>query len=118
MQNLTIHTPTLIHLEESFGEWLRLLNFEPSTVKYAPRKVHEFFYWLEQEKITLPEVTKPIMESYFTYLKTRQNMLKGGRLSKNYLRTHLTALRKLARYLRKRWQSPVKVRFVKRSRLS
>ena len=101
MQFLTINTPEFINLEQSFGEWLRLLNFEPSTVKYAPRKVREFFCWLEQNQITkLSGITKPVIENYFEYLKTRQNKRKKGKLSRNYLRTHITALRKLSRYLR------------------
>jgi len=94
-------TPRFIHLEQSFARWLRLLNFEPSTVRYAPRKVSEFFCWLEKRHITeLSAITRPVIGDYFSYLETRQNKKKNGRLSKNYPRAHLTALRKLARYLR------------------
>jgi integrase/recombinase XerD len=101
MQIFAIKTPEFIHLEESFGEWLHLLNFEQSTVKYAPRKVREFLCWLEQQQITeLTAITKQIIENYFTYLKERRNNRRKGKLSRNYLRTHITALRKLARYLR------------------
>lgn len=101
MQTFAIKTPEFIHLEESFGKWLQLLNFEQSTVKYAPRKVREFLCWLEQQQITeLAVITKPIIENYFEYLKERRNNRRKGRLSCNYLRTHITALRKLARYLR------------------
>ena len=101
MQIFTIKTPEFIHLEESFGEWLRLLNFEQSTVKYAPRKVREFLCWLEQQQTTeLSAVTKQVIENYFEYLKERRNNRRKGKLSRNYLRTHITALRKLARYLR------------------
>ena len=101
MQTFTIKTPEFIHLEESFGEWLQLLNFEQSTVKYAPRKVREFLCWLEQQQITeLSAITKPVIENYFDYLKERRNNRRKGKLSRNYLRTHITALRKLARYLR------------------
>jgi integrase/recombinase XerD len=101
MQNLKVKTPEFIFLEESFSQWLAALNFEPSTVKYAPRKVREFFLWLEENHITkISLVTKSTIENYFEHLRTRQNHKKGGRLSKNYLRTHLTAIRKLARYLR------------------
>jgi integrase/recombinase XerD len=101
MQLFTIKTPEFIHLEESFGEWLRLLNFEQSTVKYAPRKVREFLCWLEQQQTAeLSSVTKQVIENYFDYLKERRNNRRKGKLSRNYLRTHITALRKLARYLR------------------
>lgn len=101
MQTFAIKTPEFIHLEESFGEWLQLLNFEQSTVKYAPRKVREFLGWLEQQQITeLSSITKQVIENYFDYLKERRNNRRKGKLSRNYLRTHITALRKLARYLR------------------
>lgn len=101
MQIFAIKTPEFIHLEESFGEWLWLLNFEQSTVKYAPRKAREFLGWLEQQQITeLSAVTKQVIENYFDYLKERRNNRRKGKLSRNYLRTHITALRKLARYLR------------------
>ncbi len=96
--------PTTIEfrrLKQAFAEWLRLLNFEPSTLKYAPTKLQEFLCWLESQHITeIANITRPIITKYFDYLLQRQNQLKGGRLSKNYLRTHLTNLRKFARYLR------------------
>src|SRR3990172_11896881 len=101
MHPFTIKTPEFIQLQESFGKWLQLLNFEQSTVKYAPRKVREFLAWLEGQQITeLSNITKPVIEKYFEYLKERRNNRRKGKLSRNYLRTHITALRKLARYLR------------------
>lgn len=98
------------NIEIRFKDWLRLLNFEPSTIKYAPIKAREFFGWLEQQQIKeIENVNKPVISNYFDYLKTRQNKKKGGKLSKNYLRTHLTALRKLAKYLRESGQSSFEV---------
>lgn len=98
------------NIEIRFKDWLRLLNFEPSTVKYAPMKAREFFGWLESQQIKEIEgINKPVISNYFDYLKTRQNKKKGGKLSKNYLRTHLTALRKLAKYLRESGQSSFEV---------
>jgi len=88
-------------LKQAFADWLRLLNFEPSTLKYAPNKLQEFLCWLESQRITeISGITRPTITQYFDYLLQRQNQLKGGRLSKNYLRTHLTNLRRFARYLR------------------
>jgi len=110
MQNLTLHTAAYKNTEIRFKDWLRLLNFEPGTVKYAPMKAREFFAWLEQQRVNEIEgVNKPLISNYFDYLKTRQNKKKGGKLSKNYLRTHLTALRKLAKYLRESGQSSFEV---------
>jgi site-specific recombinase XerD len=107
---MELRTPEYINLESRFKDWLRLLNFEPSTIKYAPIKAREFFEWLESKQINeISTVTKPVINEYFQYLKTRQNKKKGGKLSKNYLRTHLTALRKLARYLRETGQESFEV---------
>jgi len=78
-----------------------LLNFEPTTIRYAPKKAREFFCWLEQNQVyELSAITKPVIEDYFAYLQSRQNRRKNGRLSKNYLRTYITSMRNLARYLR------------------
>jgi integrase/recombinase XerD len=88
-------------LKQAFAEWLRLLNFEPTTVKHGPTKLQEFLYWLESQGITeISGITRPIITQYFDYLLQRQNQRNKGRLSKNSLRTHLTNLRRFARYLR------------------
>jgi len=94
-------TIEFIRLERAFADWLRLLNFEPSTIKYAPKKLQEFLSWLEYKQITeIQSITRLTITQYFDYLLQRQNKRKGGRLSKNSLRTHLTNLRRFTRYLR------------------
>jgi integrase/recombinase XerD len=94
-------TPEFIRLTASFAHWLRLLNFEPSTVKYAPGKIQEFLAWLETQHITeITAITRETITGYFEYLTHRTNRRNGGRLSKNSLRTHITTLRKFSRYLR------------------
>lgn len=101
MKNLMIQSEEFSKIEKSFREWLELLNFERSTVRYAPVKAREFFYWLERHNVfTVNNITKGSVSDYFDYLAKRENRIRGGRLSRNYLRTHLTALRKLSRYLR------------------
>jgi hypothetical protein len=48
------------NIEIRFKDWLRLLNFEPSTIKYAPIKAREFFGWLEGQQIKeIEAVNKP-----------------------------------------------------------
>lgn len=101
MKDLRVQSGEFLTIEKSFREWLELLNFEKSTVRYAPVKAREFFYWLERHNvITVNDITKGSVSDYFDYLGKRENHVRGGRLSRNYLRTHLTALRKLSRYLR------------------
>lgn len=100
--------PTIIEfrrLKQSFGDWLRLLNFEPTTIKYGPTRLQEFLSWSESQDITeISGITRQTITKYFDYLLQRRNQRKGGRLSKNSLRTHLTNLRRFARYLRESGQ--------------
>ena len=101
MKSLKVQSEEFLTIEKSFREWLDLLNFERSTVRYAPVKAREFFFWLERHNVfTVNNITKGSVSDYFDYLGKRENRIRGGRLSRNYLRTHLTALRKLSRYLR------------------
>ena len=103
-------TIEFLRLEKAFTQWLRILNFEPSTLRYGPRKLQEFLGWLEQQGITEIEgITRPIISGYFTYLLQRGRQRKGGRLSKNSLRTHVTNLRRFARYLRESGQESFEV---------
>lgn len=106
MKHLELKNPEYKLLEEQFHEWLQLLNFEQSTVKYAPLKAREFLHWLENNNINRIEaVNKQVIANYFDYLQSRQNRRKNGWLSHNYLRSHLTAIRKLSRYLRETGQA-------------
>ena len=92
-------------LKRAFADWLRLLNFEPTTVKCGPNKLQEFLYWLEQQSITdIKSITRHHVTQYFNHLAHRQNQKNKGRLSKNSLRTHLTNLRRFTRYLRESGQ--------------
>ncbi len=110
MQKLTIQTPEFIRLETAFGKWLRILNFEPTTISYNPVRVREFFSWLEEQGIkAITEITNPVVLQYFDYLKKRKNQTKGGRLSKNSLRTHQQSLRRFTRYLRETGQDSFEV---------
>jgi site-specific recombinase XerD len=97
-------------METAFQKWLRTLNFEPSTIHYNPVRVREFFNWLEKQGIkAITEITKPIIIKYFDYLKERKNQTKGGKLSKNSLRTHQQSLRRFTRYLRETGQDSFEV---------
>ena len=97
-------------LQLAFTQWVRLLNFDSSTQKYASVKLQEFLCWLEYNQITeISSITRQTVTNYFTYLSLRQNKRTGGRLSKNSLRSHLTNLRRFARYLRESGQGSFEV---------
>src|SRR3972149_2372533 len=110
MQKLAIQTPEFIRMETAFQKWLRTLNSEPTTINYNPVRVREFFNWIEKEGIkAITEITKPVVLKYFDYLKERKNQTKGGKLSKNSLRTHQQSLRRFTRYLRETGQDSFEV---------
>lgn len=100
-----LSTHSFVGLQQSYASWIRLLNFEPSTQKYAPVKTTEFLCWVEQQGITqIASITRDTITGYFEYLVHRPKRRQGGRLSKNSLRSHLTNLRRLSRYLRESGQ--------------
>jgi site-specific recombinase XerD len=110
MHKLRVQTPEFTRLETAFGKWLRTLNFEPTTVSYNPVRVREFFNWLEKQGITtVTQITKPVVQNYFDYLKGRKNQTRSGKLSKNTLRTHQQSLRRFTRYLRETGQDSFEV---------
>jgi site-specific recombinase XerD len=100
MKHLPLHNPTHERIIAAFAHWLQLLNYEPSTVYGSPIRVREFFHWLEEYAlIGLEQVNRKTIAAYFDYLQHRPSQRKGGRLSVNYLKSHLKTLRQLARYL-------------------
>lgn len=92
-------------LVSAYREWLRLLNFEPSTIKYSPIKLQEFLEWLERKECKqVDQVTGTHVKGYFEYLSQRKNRITQSGLSLNYLRTYRTTLTKFTRYLRETGQ--------------
>ena len=93
-------------LVSAYREWLRLLNFEPSTINYSPVRLQEFLEWTEQQGCKrVDQVTGAHVKEYFEYLSHRKNRNTGqGGLSLNYLRTNRTTLMKFTRYLRETGQ--------------
>jgi len=101
MQKLKIKTQAFVYVEKSFQEWLETLGYAASTVYGLPRYVHEFLYYLEQNKITLiSEIETNHFREHFERLKSRTNERDGGGLSNNYLNKHLQSFYKFAEYLR------------------
>jgi integrase/recombinase XerD len=92
-------------LVSAYREWLRLLNFEPSTIEYSPIKLQDFLEWLERQQCTRVDmITGTQVKKYFDYLLHRKNERTGQGLSLNYLRTYRTTLMKFTRYLRETGQ--------------
>lgn len=98
--NLQLKNPLYIRLQAGFSEWLRILNFEPSSQKYMPGLLGEFLSFLEEAGCnTIAGIQEKQIREYLDYLTMRPNLKWGGGLSKNYIRKHLQVIRKFARYL-------------------
>ena len=102
MKKLHLQTPAFRYLEQSYGQWLDILGYAPSTVRSFPTYVREFLHYLEKNGYTqIQQIDIPLIRTYYNQLSQRSNQRRGGGLSNNYLNAHLNALDRLLEYLRK-----------------
>ena len=84
MKKLTLSTAAFRYLEKSYGEWLDILGYAPTTVRAFPTYVREFLYYLEQQgKTTIKDIDIPVIKTYYRKLSQRTNQRQGGGLSNN-----------------------------------
>src|ERR1700733_9145028 len=96
----TLTNPLYIRLQAGFTQWLRVLNFEPTSQRDMPKMLTEFLAYLERQNCHHPHDVQPDhLKNYFAYLDQRPNHKWGGGLSKNYIRKQLQVIRKFSRYL-------------------
>lgn len=89
-----------IRLHAGFGEWLRILNFEPTTQRDMPKMLTEFLEYLEQQNCSHPhEIQESHLKNYLSHLHERPCKTKAGAISLNYVRKHLQVIKKFSRYL-------------------
>ena len=102
MKNLTLENPSFRYLEKSFGEWLDVQGYAPSTVYNLPLHVRELLHYLEGQRLNnIKDLTVHNIRDYYEKLKERSNHRRGGGLSNAHLNKHIQALRKFTQYLRK-----------------
>lgn len=100
-----------IRLHAGFSEWLRILNFEPTSQRDMPKMLAEFLDFLEAKDCNHPhDIHQTHINSYFDYLHERPNRKSGGGLSKNYIRKQLQVINKFSRYLIESGQESFAVR--------
>jgi site-specific recombinase XerD len=89
-----------IRLQAGFSEWLRILNFEPTSQRDMPKMLTEFLEYLELQNCNHPhEIQEAHLKNYLSYLHERPNRKWGGGLSLNYIRKQLQVMKKFSRYL-------------------
>jgi integrase/recombinase XerD len=89
-----------IRLNAGFTQWLRILNFEPTSQRDMPKMLAEFLEYLENQNCNhVHEIQESHLKGYLEYLHERPNHKWGGGLSKNYIRKQLQVIKKFSRYL-------------------
>lgn len=102
MKKLSLQSAAFRYLEQSFGEWLDVLGYAPTTVRSFPVYVRELLHYMESKgKQQVSQIDIPLIKSHYGELCQRANQRRGGGLSNNYLNAHLNALDRLLEYLRK-----------------
>ena len=92
--------PLYKRLVAGFADWQRILNYEKTSQRDMPKMVAEFLSYMQDNQITDPaNITDTHLQNYYSYLEQRPNRRRGGSISKNYIRKHLQAIRRFARYL-------------------
>ena len=102
MKRLIVKSTAFIYIEKSFKEWLDVLGYAEQTVYSMPNYVRGLLHFIEQKGHTeIKQITRDLIkEYYYSHLKNRANLKKGGALSNNHLNKHLQALYKFCDYLR------------------
>ena len=89
-----------IRLQAGFSEWLRILNFEPTSPRDMPKMLTEFLEYLEVQNCNHPhEIQESHLKNYLNLLHERPCKTKAGAISLNYILKHLQVIKKFSRYL-------------------
>jgi integrase/recombinase XerD len=111
--------PLYIRLQAGFTEWLRILNFEPSSRRDMPKMLTDFLCFLETKNCnSISEIQESHLQDYLHYLSQRPSKTREGALSLNYIRKHLQVLRKFRRYLAESGQESFEVKLKLKGRAS
>lgn len=101
MKALTLKSESFRYVEKSFAEWLDVLGYATQAVYYMPIHIHEMLHYFENNGITnISQIDNKKIKEYYTQLKMRPNMRRGGGLSGASLNGHLNAIFKFMDYLR------------------
>jgi integrase/recombinase XerD len=96
----TLYNPLYIRLQAGFSQWLRILNFEPSSPRDMPKILTEFLIYLQDHNCHRPhDIQQEHLKKYMEHLHERPSKTAAGAISLNYIRKHLQVIRKFSRYL-------------------
>jgi site-specific recombinase XerD len=94
----------------AYKEWLGLLGYSKSTVNSMPKRVQEFFNYLESEQIqSIQEIEQNHIKAFYRLQKERASYNTGKLLSNSTINGYLRNLRLLAQYLQETEQGFLEV---------
>lgn len=97
-----------------FSRWLEVMNYEWTSVRYAPVRLEEFLDWMIAAGAgSIEDITAQRVEGFFDYLTRRKSKTTGEPLSLATQRNYLRTVNRFARYLRHSGQGniPVAIHF-------
>jgi len=97
-------------LTEGFKEWLDIMGYVPSSIESMPRRIKEFFEFLQQYKVQqVSQVKRKHIEAFYTKQKTRKSKLSGELLKNSTLNGINRILRLFAHYLEETGQGQLMI---------
>lgn len=101
MKNLSLNTYVFRELELDYKEWLAILGYAEPTVYGLPIFIHEFLHWLENNEVKKVElITAEHVDHFLFHLKSRPNVINGGKLSNQHVNKYHQALLLLSQFVR------------------
>lgn len=99
---------------EGFREWLRILNYNGSTVDTSARQLQELFDWLQAQQITsLTQLTRKHILQWYDQLKyVRKSQHTDTFLKASTLNSYISTLRLFAFYLQETEQASLTIDLV------
>jgi integrase/recombinase XerD len=88
-------------IQNQYSIWLDTLGFSLGVVNDYPKRIRDFFEWLEQQGVSLiNRLTQKNISEYFEYLQNRPNKRRTGHLlSVSHLNHNFIAIDKLLEFL-------------------
>jgi site-specific recombinase XerD len=96
----SLKNPLYVRQLAGFTEWLRIMNFEPTSRRDMPGMLENFLLFLEARGCAGPgEIREELIQTYLDELALRPCKTHAGAWALNYVRKYLQVIRKFARYL-------------------
>jgi integrase/recombinase XerD len=100
MKQLTLTQPSHRVLESAFRSYLTIRGYSAHSIYNLPNFIREFLHWLEQNQLSLQNISHQNMEAYFFHLEHRANQRRDGGVSNCYVHKHLQAVKLFSTYLK------------------